>query len=105
MSHCCAGDDAEFVPVDISNLSPQEAITQLQAQNRTVIARAKQLKAHGEKHTHENEQLKQQLSELRTYTKEVEADRTKRQDMFHRMQLQHKCVPDVRRLQCFSRGP
>lgn len=84
-----AAEETE-APVDIFNLSPEDALAQLQSQNKAVIAKNRQLKSSSEKRLEENGLLKQQLGDLRTYVKEVEQDRATIQDRYHRTQMQHK---------------
>jgi hypothetical protein len=83
-----AGDDASIIKVDISNLSPKAAVSKLQDQNNQLIARVRYLK----NVSSENERLNGQINELRSHSKQLEADLASRTDLFRSNLAQSKYV-------------
>lgn len=82
-----AGEDVSLNALDVSKLTQEEAIAQLQNHNSALISRVRQLQGA----TAENERYRQQIADLRSHVKELEADRARKTDVYRQTQTRHKC--------------
>lgn len=74
--------------VDVSTLTPHEAISQLQNHNGALIARVRQLQGA----TAENEECQKQISDLQSHIKELTAERSRKAEIYRQTQSRHKCA-------------
>eukprot|EP00892_Ulva_mutabilis_P007320 jgi/Ulvmu1/4960/UM207_0004.1 len=79
-------EDVSLVSVDVSKLTPEAAILQLQNQNSDLISRVRNLQGV----TAENERYQQQIADLRSRVSELEADRARKAEVYRETQNRHK---------------
>lgn len=82
-----AGGDVSLSSVDVSQLTPQEAVSRLQNHNSALIARVRELQGA----TTENEAYQKQVADLHSHIKELTADSAHKAEIYRETQGRHKC--------------
>lgn len=72
--------------VDVSQLTPQEAVSQLQKHNSALIAQVRQLQGAAT----ENEAYQKQVADLQSQIKELTADSARKAEIYRETQGRHK---------------
>jgi hypothetical protein len=85
---CAEEDDALVSPVNIDGLSPQDAVTKLQAQNVALTRHVNRLSAVKD----ENAGLRDSLASLQQQNRALEEELSKKATLFRASQAQHRYV-------------